>query len=106
MKRMLGFTSLILLVGIISACSKDEPANNSAALAGDEVFQQSCITCHSSGDISGGQFKLDSAKIHGDFTDKTALYDFVSEKMPQSAPGSLSEEEYEAVVNYLWDQEK
>ena len=73
-------------------------------VAGDEVFQKSCITCHSSGDIAGGQSKIDGAKIHADFTTQEDLLTFVSEKMPKSAPGSLSEEEYEAVANFLWDQ--
>ncbi len=73
-------------------------------VAGDEVFQNSCITCHSSGDITGGQVMIDGAKIHTDFSDQEDLLAFVSENMPKTAPGSLSEEEYEAVVNFLWDQ--
>jgi mono/diheme cytochrome c family protein len=99
--------SIILLMVLVSACSKEEPAASEPAksVAGDEVFQKSCIACHSSGDIAGGQSKLDADKIHGDFSDKTELYDFVSKKMPKSAPGTLSKEKYEAVVNFLWDQE-
>jgi mono/diheme cytochrome c family protein len=73
-------------------------------VAGDEVFQKSCITCHSSGDIAGGQGMIDGAKIHTDFSTQEDLLTFVSEKMPKTAPGSLSEEEYEAVANFLWDQ--
>ena len=73
-------------------------------VAGDEVFQKSCITCHSSGDIAGGQGMIDEAKIHTDFSNQEDLLAFVSENMPKTAPGSLSEEEYEAVVNFLWDQ--
>ena len=73
-------------------------------VAGDEVFQKSCITCHSSGDIAGGQGMIDGAKIHTDFSNQEDLLAFVSEKMPKTAPGSLSEEEYEAVVNFLWGQ--
>src|SRR6476660_7583028 len=71
------------------------------AVAGDEVFQKSCITCHSSGDIAGGQSKIDGAKIHTDFTTQDDLLTFVSEKMPKSAPGSLSEAEYKEVVQFL-----
>jgi mono/diheme cytochrome c family protein len=105
LKKLLWFTSVVLLIGIASACSKDEPASSSA-ISGEDVFQQSCITCHSSGDITGGQAKLDSAKIHADFKDKASLQEFVSKNMPKSAPGSLKAEEYEAVVEYLWNQEK
>jgi mono/diheme cytochrome c family protein len=63
-----------------------------SAVAGDEVFQTSCITCHSSGDIAQN------------FETQEELLTFVSKNMPKSAPGSLSQEEYDAVVKYLWDQ--
>jgi mono/diheme cytochrome c family protein len=63
-----------------------------STVAGDEVFQTSCITCHSSGDLTQN------------FETEEELLGFVSENMPKSAPGSLSEEEYDAVVKYLWDQ--
>lgn len=46
----------------------EDPASTS--LAGNEVFQKSCITCHSSGDITGGQAKIDGAKIRTDFKTK------------------------------------
>ena len=65
-----------------------------SAVAGDEVFQTSCITCHSSGDIAQK------------YETQEALLGFVSENMPKSAPGSLSKEEYDAVVKYLWDEKK
>ena len=121
LKRVLGVGLLIFMIGLLSACSDDdsskEPASKPAsettsgttsepatASAGDDIFQKSCITCHSSGDITGGQVKLDSTKIHADFKQKEELYGFVSKKMPQSAPGSLTKEQYDAVVNYLWDQ--
>ena len=82
-----------------------EPSEEkTTALAGDEVFQKSCITCHSSGDITGGQGKIDGAQIQADFQSQEDLLTFVSEKMPKSAPGSLTPEEYEAVVKYLWEQ--
>ncbi|MDR7236641.1 c-type cytochrome [Neobacillus drentensis] len=117
MKRILGLGLFLLMFGLISACSDDdtskEPASTPAgqttsepatAVAGDDIFQKSCITCHSSGDITGGQVKLDATKIHSDFQKKEDLYGFVEQKMPKSAPGSLSKEQYDAVVNYLWDQ--
>ncbi|MDN3016023.1 cytochrome c [Paenibacillus sp. BSR1-1] len=120
MKKIFGFAIFfILLIGIMSACGKDdsdsakEPAKEPAkqeeskpatALAGDEVFQKSCITCHSSGNITGGQKVLDANRIHTDFKTKEDLQAFISKNMPKSAPASLSKEEYDAVVSYLWDQ--
>ncbi|MEH7504447.1 cytochrome c [Neobacillus drentensis] len=119
MKRIFGLGVFILMIGLLSACNDDdtskEPASNPAsetasepatAAAGDDIFQKSCITCHSSGDITGGQVKLDSTKIHADFQKKEDLYSFVEKNMPKAAPGSLSKEQYEAVVNYLWDQKE
>lgn len=85
--------------------TEGEAAEETAtALAGNEVFQKSCITCHSSGDITGGQAMIDGAKIHADFKTQEELLAFVSKNMPKNAPGSLSQEEYDAVVKYLWEQ--
>jgi mono/diheme cytochrome c family protein len=119
LKRIFGLGFFILMIGLLSACNDDgtskEPASNPAsetasepatAAAGDDIFQKSCITCHSSGDITGGQVKLDSTKIHADFQKKEDLYSFVEKNMPKASPGSLSKEQYEAVVNYLWDQKE
>ncbi|WP_462412820.1 c-type cytochrome [Neobacillus sp. Marseille-QA0830] len=114
MKRLTIGALLIIFIVMISACSngtdsQKEPAKETATPAtadvkGDEVFQKSCIACHSSGDITGGPTTLDSAKIHNDFKTEEDLSSFVSSNMPKSAPGSLSKEEYTAVVKYLWDQ--
>jgi len=103
LKKLTVFALLFLLFGLISACSsgKDKPTS---AIAGDDVFQKSCISCHSTGNLTGGQIKLDSATIHNDFKTKEDLTKFVSTNMPKSAPGSLSKKEYNAVVNYLWSQ--
>jgi cytochrome c5 len=127
LKKILSIVFFLLLLGVLAACGNDdekttsedpaaeetagsqdsdaaeEPASTS--LAGNEVFQKSCITCHSSGDITGGQAKLDGAKIHADFKTKEDLLAFVEKNMPKNAPASLSKDEYQAVVDYLWDQQ-
>lgn len=133
LKKILSILFFLLLLGVLAACSNDDEktssenpaaeetagsedskgdedsdaADNPASisLAGNEVFQKSCIMCHSSGDITGGQAKLDGAKIHSDFKTKEDLLAFVEKNMPQNAPASLSKDEYQAVVDYLWDQE-
>ncbi|MEH7418630.1 cytochrome c [Neobacillus drentensis] len=114
MKKLTIGALFFLLFALISACSnetgfkeetaKETTTTTTAEVKGDEVFQKSCITCHSSGDITGGQIKLDSTKIHTDFKTEANLANFVKTNMPKSAPGSLSKEEYDAVVKYLWDQ--
>jgi cytochrome c5 len=75
LKKAFGIALFIFLLAVMSACSNNEPADEQAnalateqadgkesapaekasATAGNEVFQKSCITCHSSGDIVGGQ---------------------------------------------------
>lgn len=121
LKRLFGILLFLFLLAVISACNSNEKADGEAAessneqvednknesgssIAGNEIFQKSCISCHSSGDISGGNSRLDSAVIQSNFKTQEELLAFVSERMPMSAPGSLSEEEYEAVVKYLWEQ--
>jgi cytochrome c5 len=131
LKKILSIVFFLLLLGVLSACGNDEQTTSeepkteetagsedssgnedsdttadpaSTSLAGNEVFQKSCITCHSSGDITGGQAKLDGAKIHADFKTKEDLLAFVEKNMPKSAPATLSKDEYQAVVDYLWDQ--
>ena len=131
MKKFLSIIFFLLLLGVLAACGNDEQTSSdepkteetagsedssgnedsetaedpaSTSLAGNEVFQKSCITCHSSGDITGGQAKLDGAKIHADFKTKEDLLAFVEKNMRKSAPATLSKDEYQAVVDYLWDQ--
>jgi mono/diheme cytochrome c family protein len=131
LKKILSIVFFMLLLALLAACGNDENTTNdepateetagsedssgdkdsettedstTTSLAGNEVFQSSCISCHSSGDIIGGQAKLDEAKIHTDYKTKEDLLAFVEKNMPQSAPGSLSASEYQAVVDYLWDQ--
>jgi cytochrome c5 len=133
LKKILSIVFFLLLLGVLAACgnddektTSDEPAAEetagsedskgdegsgttedpaSTSLAGNEVFQKSCIMCHSSGDITGGQAKLDGTKIHADFKSKEDLLAFVEKNMPKNAPASLSKDEYQAVVDYLWDQQ-
>ena len=118
MKKFFGIALFILVLVVMAACNNKEPANQANApvakqgdgvdktssVSGSEVFQKSCITCHSSGGITGGQININGARIHSDFKTKDDLLSFVSQNMPKSAPGSLTKEEYDAVVQYLWEQ--
>ncbi len=123
LRRLFGVFLIVFLFAAVSACNGNEKAGGDAAssteqtgsnststdesaepIAGNEVFQKSCISCHSSGDISGGHTKLDAAVIQSSYKTQEELFAYVSERMPLSAPGSLTEEEYQAVVKYLWDQ--
>ena len=116
MKNLTVIVSFLLALEIISGCSKSQTTNTTSnttsgdtkavAITGDGVFQKSCITCHSSGDLSGGEIKLDLTKIHNDFKNEGDLTNFVQTNMPRNSPGSLSKKEYEAVAKYLWNQKQ
>ncbi|EDL64499.1 c-type cytochrome, partial [Bacillus sp. SG-1] len=65
-----------------------------------------CIACHSTDVVIGGSFKLQSSKLQKDYDNKDKLHNFVQKNMPEDEPGSLSAEEYEAVVDYIWNGQK
>lgn len=112
MKKLTVIVFFLLFLGLMTACSKNQTTNTTSgdtkatAITGDAVFQKSCITCHSSGDLSGGNIKIDSTKIHNDFKNEEDLTNFVQTNMPRNSPGSLSKKEYEAVSKYLWNQKQ
>jgi polar amino acid transport system substrate-binding protein len=99
----------VLVAGQSHAADKG-PALYTAAQAqtGATVYQQACAGCHGATLDGGG-----GPALHGkDFMtlaksqDMTAasLLDVVAATMPQSDPGSLKADEYEAVVAYLLQQ--
>src|SRR5690554_2029105 len=68
---------------------------------GEQVFSQSCAECHGGqldGDppLTGETFvsTWDGMPVH-------ALYEIISQTMPQDDPGSLSNEEYEDVIAHI-----
>lgn len=74
------------------------PAHFTGAQAqrGDQVFRRSCADCHSSTEFKGAFFM-------NRWTSGTVfqLFDFLRSQMPIDNPGSLSAEEYVAVIAYL-----
>jgi mono/diheme cytochrome c family protein len=98
---------LVLIASIMIGCSdQDIKQEDNLTLSGEEVFRESCISCHSSDTIAGGSYKLQAEKLQKDFKEKENLHNFVVRNMPENDRGSLSKEEYIAVVNYLWTQKK
>ena len=66
------------------------------ASRGETMFQQVCAECHSISEFRGGRFRLAWAGLTvGD------LFQSISTLMPKDDPGSLSPEEYSAIVSYL-----
>lgn len=66
------------------------------AAQGDELFQVECAACHPPTEFSGRAFE-----VAWDDTPVWDLYQLVATTMPQDRPGSLSEEEYAAVIAYI-----
>ena len=66
------------------------------ASGGETAFQQVCAVCHSISEFRGGGFRLAWAGFTvGD------LFQPISTLMPKDDLGSLSPEEYSAIVSYL-----
>jgi mono/diheme cytochrome c family protein len=72
--------------------------------AGKEIYEQNCMSCHAQ-DGHGIQGKYpDLVSDHfrkGVGKSFVKAYEFVSTNMPQNAPGSLMNDEYQSVVKYI-----
>jgi mono/diheme cytochrome c family protein len=67
------------------------------AARGKDVYAGMCLSCHAGmGNHTGPVFR---ARWGG--RDVQQLYGFISENMPKNDPGTLSPDEYAAVVAYL-----
>ena len=63
---------------------------------GETRFRQVCAACHSISEFRGGRFRLAwVGRTVGD------LFQSISTLMPEDDPGSLSPDEYSAIVSYL-----
>ena len=66
------------------------------ATKGREVFNGMCLGCHTTASHQGTAFQL---KWFG--RPLFDLYDYLSQAMPKTAPGSLTEDEYVWVTAYI-----
>jgi mono/diheme cytochrome c family protein len=66
------------------------------ASRGETTFGQVCAACHRINDFRGGRFRVVwVGRTVGD------LFQTVSTLMPEDDPGSLSPEEYSAIISYM-----
>lgn len=63
---------------------------------GREVFRGQCTECHASSEFSDSQFKFKWSRRHAG-----ALYDLIQTQMPETAPGSLTDDETVDLVSYI-----
>jgi len=63
---------------------------------GREVFRSQCTECHASSEFSDSQFKFKWSRRHAG-----SLYQMIQTQMPETAPGSLTDEETVDLVSYI-----
>ena len=105
----IGVFSAISLWGI-GAVIADGPGLYSDAQArqGQSIYNQSCAGCHGAGLQNGSAPALKGESFHGMAKAQSltvgSLLRVVSQTMPKDNPGSLSSEQYDAVVAYILKQ--
>ena len=95
--------ALCLAAAVAEPARAQEPAPPDSAAAaakqvelGEQWFRAACFECHASGGLSNADFRL---KWSG--RSAFELVESVRSTMPESAPGSLTQGTYIAVVSYL-----
>ena len=79
-----------------------ENANGSSSFTDDqadggrEVFRSQCTECHASSEFSDSQFKFKWSRRNAG-----SLYQMIQTQMPETAPGSLTDEEAVGLVAYI-----
>lgn len=63
---------------------------------GRDVFRASCTECHYSSEFSDSQFQFKWSRRSAG-----SLYQLIQTSMPETAPGSLSDEETVDLVSYI-----
>jgi mono/diheme cytochrome c family protein len=78
--------------------------SESQAYSGEKVADTTCLGCHGAG-LAGGDSgpKLVGGNFLAEWNTRSAgeLFDFISEKMPDDAPGTLKKEDVASVVAYI-----
>ena len=103
-KPTLFLTALVCCSGAVAQQIEQASYTKSQAQAGAILYQQNCSTCHLA-DLQGA-FEapaLNDGNFRNNWSNRnvTELQDLLGRTMPPQAPGSLSEEEYSALVAFL-----
>ncbi len=97
-------TWLVALAGLFLGAAAVLAYTGAQAGAGQQVFASICASCHGT-TLGGGMGPaLTGATFQASWRTAAALFQFVSQQMPLSAPGSLAQEQYWNVVAYLLQQ--
>jgi mono/diheme cytochrome c family protein len=76
----------------------------SQVTAGQQAYDQDCAVCHGA-DLQGVSGPALTETSVGRFGDAKSLLDFISQRMPPGAGGSLSTEQYDAITAYILDKD-
>lgn len=87
-----------------STSTPTAPTYQTLADAGQSTYSSSCSRCHGSGERtslwgSGTPLGVYSGDVL--FTDAQEMLNFISARMPQSAPGSLSKQQYQELLAFI-----
>lgn len=105
LKRAFSCSAFLLVSAALSASLNAQAATRSTkdriyslaqANEGRDVYDGRCKNCHTAISHTGAPFRA-----NWDKKPLSELYDYMVEKMPKDAPGTLSEEEYTQVLAYV-----
>ncbi|WP_165972143.1 S-layer homology domain-containing protein [Paenibacillus piri] len=122
-KRTKHHLSILLLGAAVFSCGGlllvDEPESSAAAAPeapsapsaaattkdpdkGKAVYEKNCLACHAADGRGAGSYpSLVSERMKKNLGTYDKAYEYISRNMPQNAPGSLREDEYKAVADYV-----
>jgi S-disulfanyl-L-cysteine oxidoreductase SoxD len=100
------YATAVLLSATLSSATSAQPAavrstkdrvySAAQAAEGRDVYDGRCKNCHTAISHTGAPFRA-----NWDKKSLADLWDYMVEKMPKDAPGTLSEEEYTQVMAYV-----
>lgn len=104
--RASAYATVLILGALVSAPADAQPApvrstkdrvySAAQAAEGRDVYDGRCKNCHTAISHTGAPFRA-----NWDKKSLADLWDYMVEKMPKDAPGTLSEEEYTQVLAYV-----
>ncbi len=91
--------AVVALVAIITAVVLILPRDSESVVErGQRVYDETCSSCHEAADGIGPRL---TANLLRSYRTPRTLFGYIKLAMPQDQPGSLTDQDYWAVVGYL-----
>lgn len=90
---------LVMVLGAIFVLPIQASANGD----GSQVYRNSCLSCHGVEGKGGIGSRLVGESFIKSYSTLQELYSYIGLNMPLGNPGKLTDEEYKAVAEYLWE---